>query len=331
MSDRQTRPAALLWLAASLALALVTPATLEGATAPGPSVRLTPDAVRMGAFYAGATVRIEGETPPGTTVLIVLRGPEEAQFLNRKGRVGPVWLSVDKVHITHVPSLFIRLGGGDVRSLLDKRTVESYQLDEAAIEHRMDIRGHCKCPQLDSGEGGSEPAPRCATGIDLDADQAALVRSGYLKLKNQEGTYRVLPEAVRVTASPEGAGSYVAEMDWPRRARPGAYRVEVLACREGAVVGQTSAELRVVPTGIPARIGALAKSHSTAYGALAVVAAVITGLAIDTLVRRRRPSRAARGPRTPPPPAPRRPEAAPSPAAKETAEVDEELATSRRG
>jgi hypothetical protein len=285
----------------------------------------------MGAFYAGATVRIEGETPPGTTVLIVLRGPEEAQFFNRKGRVGPVWLSVDKVHITRAPSLFIRLGGGDVRSLLDERSVESHGLDEAALEHRMDIRSHCKCPQVEPGEGGPEPAPRCATGVELDAAQAALVRSDYMRLKAREGTYRVLPEAVRVTTSPEGTASYEAEVDWPRRARPGAYRVEVFACRESAVVGQASAELRVVPTGIPAQIGTLAKSHSTAYGALAVLAAVITGLAIDTLVRRRRPSRTARRPRTPPPPAPRRPEAVTSPAGTETAEVDEELATSRRG
>jgi hypothetical protein len=320
--------------ASALALALLVPAAARSAPAleaPAPSVRLSPGAVRMGAFYSGATVHIEGEAPPGTAVLVVIRGPEEAQFFNRKERVGPVWLSVDRVHVTRVPSLFVRLGGGDVRSLLDEASIEAFQLDESAIERRMNVRSHCKCRPGQATPADAGPAPPCPTGVEPDERHLELIRRSYLALKRQEGIYQVLPDAVRATPSADGGTLYSADLDWPRRARPGDYRVEVFACRDRAVVGRASATLPVVTMGIPARIGELARSHPTAYGAFAILAAVITGLTMDSLVRRRRPRGVGRGPKAPPPPAPRRPEAAAGPPKAEGAEALEEVGTSRRG
>jgi hypothetical protein len=318
----------------SLAFAVVVLAAPPSAPAlepPAPSVGLSPDAIRMGAFYRGATVRVEGEAPPGTAVLVVIRGPEEAQFFNRKERVGPVWLSVDRIHVTRVPSLFVRLGGGDVRSLVDEATVEALQLDESAIQRRMSVRRHCKCRSGPGTPAGAVPAPPCPTGVEPDERQLELIRSSYLALKRQEGIYQVLPDAVRTTTSANGATPYTAELEWPRRARPGAYQVEVYACRDHAVVGRASAVLPVVQTGLPARIGELARSHSTAYGVVAILAAVITGLTMDSLVRRRRPRGVGRGPRAAPPSAPRRPEPARAPAEAERGDAVEELETSRRG
>jgi hypothetical protein len=245
--------------------------------------------------------------------------------------VGPVWLSVDRIHVTRVPSLFIRLGGGDLHSLLDEASVEAHQLDGSAIERRMSVRSHCKCRLGEARATGSGPAPPCPTGVEPDERQAELVRTSFLALKTQEGTYQAHPDAVRLVASAEGATRYTAELDWPRRARPGRYRVEVLACRDRSVVGQASTVLPVVQMGIPARIGALANSHPTVYGALAVLAAVVTGLTMDSLVRRRRARGVGRGPRAKPPSAPRRPEPAEAPAKDERADAALELETSRRG
>jgi len=283
----------------------------------------------MGTFYRGATVRVEGKAPPGTAVVVVIRGPEEARFFNRKDRVGPVWLSVDRVHVTGVPSLFIRLGGGDLRSLLDEASVEAHRLDGPAIQRSMIIRSHCRCRVDEASGAGSSPAPPCPTGVEPDEGQAELVRAGFQALKTQEGTYQIHPDAVHLVASADGEMLYTAELEWPRRARPARYQVEVFACRDRSVVGRASTVLPVVQTGIPARIGALASSHPTAYGALAVLAAVITGLAMDFLVRRRRPRGVGRGPKAPPP-APVRPEAV-AESSRDEAGTLEEVGTSRRG
>ncbi len=278
-----------------LAVAVLAPSLLRGDPAgppPAPSVRVSPEVLRMGAFYNGATVRVEGEAPPGTAVLVVIRGPEETEFFNRKERVGPVWLSVGKVHVTRVPSLFIRLGGGDLHSLLDEASVEAHQLDDSAIERSMSVRRGCRCRAGEATRAGS--ALPCTTGVELDARQAKLVRSGYFDLKRQEGTYQVHPDAV-VIADSAGVAHYSTQLEWPRKAQPGAYQVQAFACRNRSVVGRTSAAFQVVEVGLPARLSEFARSHALAYGLAAVLAAAITGFAMDSLTRRRWVLRAARG------------------------------------
>lgn len=317
-----------------LAVAFLAPVSLHGAPAsrsPAPSIELSPETIRMGAFYAGARVRIEGTTPPGTDVVVVIRGTEEAEFFNRKARVGPVWVNVDRVHVAGVPSLFLRLGGGDVHALLDPASIEAYQLDDSAIESRMSCRSHCKCRAGAPTPHGSAPAAPCPTGVEPDAGYAELLRSSYLALKAQEGTFQVHPEAVRVADSAARVRRYTAELDWPRKARPGSYRVEALACRERAVIGRSSAVLQVVEVGFPARVGALAETHPGAYGLAAIVAAVLAGLAMDTLVRRRRrPPGHVRGPK-PPAPAAREPEPVEQTSSEEQAEPVGSAGARRRG
>ncbi len=307
MREPASRSALLTWRRVSwLAVAVLAPTFLNGDPAPpasAPSLRLSPETLQMGAFYSGATVRIEGEVPPGTTPLVVIRGPEETEFFDRKGRVGPVWLGVGRVHVTRVPALFVRLGGGDLRSLLDEAAVEAYQLDEAAITRRMSIRKGCQCPPGETKPTERGAVPPCTTGTALDGREAELVRASYFALKTKEGTYQVRPDAVATTES-SGTARYRTQLEWPRRARAGSYQVEVLASRGRSVVGQASAAFQVTKVGLPARLGKLAKSHSMAYGLAAVLAAAITGFAMDSLTRRRWALRAGRGRSSPPPPPP---------------------------
>ncbi len=272
-----------------LPVALLASAGLHGALGPGPpapTIRLSPETVRMDAFYSGTKVQIEGTAPPGTDVLVVIRGPEESLFLNRKARVGPVWLNVDRVHVAGVPSLFLRLGAGDLHALLDQASIEAYQLDDSAIKSRMSCRIHCRCRADEATRAGADPAPACM-GVQPDEAVSELIRTSYLALKAQEGTFRTWPDAVRVAGSAAGVTRYQAEVDWPRKARPGSYRVEVLACRDRSVLGRVTAVLPVVEVGLPARMGALARTHPAPYGMAAVLAAVIAGLAVDCLARRR--------------------------------------------
>jgi hypothetical protein len=222
-----------------------------------------------------------------------------------------------------VPSLFLRLGGGDVHALLDPASIDEHQLDDSAIKSRMICRIHCR--------GRAETPAPCATGVEPDEGQAELIRTSYLALKAQEGTFQVHPDAVRLAESPEGVTSYSAEVDWPRKARPGSYRVEAFACRDRSVLGRSSTVLRVEEVGFPARVGALAEAHPTAYGAAAVLAAVLAGLAMDTLVRRRRRSGVARRPKPPPPAAPRPAGPIEGPSGDERAEPVETVGAGRRG
>ncbi len=251
---------------------------------PAPSFNITPSTVRMGAFYNGARVRIEGMAPAGSQVVIVLRGDERDEFFNKKGRAGPIWVNTDKVHVARAPSLFLLFASGDVHAMLDRGSIDSYLLDESAIKGRMDCHIHCKCKPAPQVAGAP---PLVCTGQEPDPAEGRLLRDEYMALKSAEGSYRMYPGTVRVAESAQGA-HYSLDLDWPRKAPPGSYQVEVLACRNRSVISRSVAALQVVEVGFPARIAELARTRSWLYGVIAIVVASLSGFFIDAITSRLR-------------------------------------------
>ena len=94
----------------ALAVVLATLACLyASAEVPPPvTLKLSPETIEMGAFYNGASLRMEGTAPSGSKVMVVLRGASKDEVFNKKDRVGPIWINVDKVHVSGPPSLFLR-------------------------------------------------------------------------------------------------------------------------------------------------------------------------------------------------------------------------------
>lgn len=266
------------------------------------SLRLSPEEVRMGAFYNGSRMRIEGTAPAGSRVLVVIRGGEKDEIFNRKGRVGAIWLNTDKVHITNAPALFLSYGSDDVRSLLDGAVVDQYQVDEAAIKKRMSCRVHCKCALTKTQPAGSQRL--ACTGVEPGAGDGELLRTSYLKLKADEGSYQTFPRAVQIVADASGGARYSLEFLWPRKAPPDTYQVEVYALRNRAIIARASTRLPVVEVGFPAYMASLAANHPWFYGLIAVVAAVIAGFGIDAIAVQLRKTRRRIEPRAVPGPAP---------------------------
>jgi len=236
-----------------------------------PTIRLSPETIEMGSFYNGARVRVEGAAPAGSQVMVIVRGAAKDEVFNRKGRVGPIWINVDKVHIGGAPSLFLRFSSVDVHTILDRKTIDRYGLDELSVVERMHAR-----------TSRGEP----------DAQYRELIENSYIELKKKQGTYRRVADRVHI-AEGGGAVQYSVEFSWPKGAPPGSYNVEVYALRQGAVVGQTATVLRLVEVGFPAYMVALANEHPWKYGLLAVIAAVMAGFGIDAIASRLRPRRVA--------------------------------------
>ncbi len=278
---------ALGFLAAILMIALP---NIAAAQASAPSLKLSPETIQMGAFYNGAKVRIEGTAPAGSQVLVVIRGDENDEFFNKKGRVGPIWVNTDRIHVTAAPSLFLSFSSADVSSLLDRTSIEAYQLDEQAIKNRLACRSHCKCSTTARHDTASGSLAECA-GVEPDPQYLELIRSSFLALKSREGRYQTHPDAVRMVNAAEDASRYTVDLNWPRSAPPGSYHVEMYACKNRSVVARTTAPLGVVEVGFPAQMAALSSGHPWIYGLIAVLAAIIAGFAIDALtVRLRRRS-----------------------------------------
>ena len=251
--------------------------TVNAATAQMPAPTLVPEKIAMGTFYDGAHLRIEGTAPNSSGVLIVIRGAEKDEFFNRKGRVGPIWLNVDRIHIKQAPSISLSFSSAEISSLLDQATMSAYQLDNAAILSRIHCLCRCKCSLSEhaqqSGDGDAEPGQ----------DYEKLLRAEFLSLKERDGSYRVRPHSVRVTTDANSRTSYLLEFDWPRKAPPGNYQVEVYACRGHQVIAHSAAALQLAEVGFPAYIANLAFASPWIYGAGAVLVALLAGFLTDAL------------------------------------------------
>jgi len=284
--------AALGFLLAALTIAVpATAAAQVSAPSSALSVKVSPEAIQMGAFYNGAKMRIEGTAPSGSQVLVVIRGEEHDELFNKKGRVGPIWVNTDRIHVAFTPSLFLSFSSADVTALLDPASIEAYQLDEQAIKNRLACRSHCKCDTTVRHHTRSGAIAQCA-GVEPDPQYQELIRSYYLALKTREGRYQTHSDAVRMTNAVLNATAddsrYRVDFDWPRSAPPGSYQVEVYACKNRSVAARTTALLQVVEVGFPAQMAALASGRPWAYGLVAVLGAILAGFTIDALTIRLR-------------------------------------------
>ncbi|MGB8478715.1 MAG: TIGR02186 family protein [Acidobacteriaceae bacterium] len=268
-------------LALSLALGAGA-TTIAAATVQMPPPTLVPDKIAMNTFYAGARVRIEGTAPSRSGIVVVIRGNQRDEFFNRKGRIGFLWLNTDRIHIKRVPSVFLTFSSTDASALLDRAGLDENQLDETAIVGQMRCHCHCKCsltdPAKQTGAADAEPEPA----------YKQLLHADILSLKQHEGSYAVKPRSVSLTEGGSSGTHYTLQFQWPLKAPPGDYRVEVYACREHKVIARSVATLQLVEVGFPASLQKLASRYPWIYGAGAVLAAMLAGFGTDALVRLRR-------------------------------------------
>ena len=220
-------------------------------------LRVTPDAIRMGTFYSGSEVRIEGMIRPGSKVAVVVRGETHAETFNRKVRVGPIWINSGKVNVAGVPSLFLRFTDGMLRNFLARTDIDHHQMDQAAIQRQMEI--------------------------SPDQDHETMVAS-WLSLKAQDGLYALVRDGVNLGSPIAGGVPFRVTFNWPKKAPPAVYHVTAFECRDNAVVSSASVPLPVGRTGFPAQVADMALNRSLLYGILATVVAAAFGFAIDALV-----------------------------------------------
>jgi Putative transmembrane protein (Alph_Pro_TM) len=261
-----------------------------------PSVKLSPETIQMGAFYNGTTVRIEGAAPPSSSILVIIRGNEKDEFFNKKGRVGPIWINTDKVHIAGVPSVFLSFSSADLNSILDRASIDEYQLDESAIRSHLICRSHCKCL---NGQHERRASIASCAGVKPGPEYEDLIRSSFMALKSGNGSYKSYARTVKLSQSAADGSRYALDLDWPRNLLPGSYQVEVYACRNRSVLARATTQLNVAEVGFPMQMAGLAQGHPWTYGVIAVVVAIFAGFAIDAITSRlRRPKGRLRPPKT---------------------------------
>lgn len=215
------------------------------------SVTSSPDQIQMDARYDGTTMRVSGEVPAGSDVVVRLVGAPESVHLREKGKVfGLLWMNVGTVEFENVPRIYL-----------------------AAASRGFDELGAAGASLRVDGLRGSIVQRHPASTEGLDAV------SELLRLKTGNGLYAESSQPIRLEDK-DGVRTFTASVSVPSALSPGEYTLEAVAVRDGAVLGSATAPVRAQLVGLPAWLSHMAFDNGLLYGVLATVIAILSGLAI---------------------------------------------------
>ncbi|QGY39477.1 hypothetical protein GM415_04855 [Pseudodesulfovibrio cashew] len=213
------------------------------------SLTIRPNLVGIGTSFNGAQLAINGQVPEGTSAVIRLLGEPQNRHFKQKGKaLGVLWMNLNSIEITNVPDVF--LVGTDGTPGINW---EHSDLGFLSVKGETD---------------------------DLIFDE-------FIKLMEQDGFYEIEDGVVAYQDAENGMRPFAASLSIPSAMHQGVYEVEVLAVRDGKIVGRASQELHTKLTGVPAMLSKFAFDHSLVYGIAAVIIAILAGLIMSMLFKER--------------------------------------------
>lgn len=223
------------------------------------SVSVSQSLIRITPRYQGELVRVTGTAPADCAVVVKLTSPRGEAHFSKKGKVGPLWLSVGKVSFNNVPTMYKLKSNAPINDLLTVREQEKYVLGRRGLKASISGR-----PSLDR---------------NVYLDEMILIRE-------QRRFFSFHQNAVHRQGT-----SFSTTFFWPPNGPPGHYHVEAFAVLQGHVVGMAETGVQVQIVGIEAWVRRLAVAHGVLYGILAVLIAVASGSIVFVVFKgSRRPS-----------------------------------------
>ena len=233
----------------------VAPAGFAQAVAPG-TLTVSPEVLNVGMFFSGGEIIITGEIPVSSDVVVEIIGPQVNSLFDLKGRIGPFWLTREKVDLDNAPALYILL--------------------------------------LPSGPDWEQKAAALNLGIDNLKQQIGISKSEtttddifhmFLKLKRSEKLYDELPGAVFYSAGENGRRRFTATCRLPSSTAVGKYTVKTTTIVNGKRGAELSHDLTVREVGFVEMVSRMASESRLTYGVAAVLIALFSGALMGLLFK----------------------------------------------
>jgi hypothetical protein len=225
----------------------VAPAGFARADAPA-ALTVSPAVLKVDTFFPGGQVTIAGEIPASEEVVVEIIGSQVKSLFDLKGRIGPFWMTREKVDLENAPQLYILF--------------------------------------LPSGPHWVQKAAALNLGIDHLRQQILISRSEaasddifrmFVNLKRSEKLYSEVPGAVSYSAGENGRRQFTATCRLPSSIAAGKYTVTATPIANGAPGAQLSRDLKVQEVGFVKMVDELASKRRLIYGVTAVLVALLAG------------------------------------------------------
>ena len=211
--------------------------------------------IAITADFTGTEIIVFGAVEQEGDIVVVVRGPRTEVVVRKKAPVFGIWINAESAVFRSVPGFY---GVASTRPLEDIADSDMRRLMEIGIDGLR-----------------LEPA-------EMDDGDREEFQSALIELKQAERLYPVEPSAVSMV----GERLFRATIPFPAGVPVGTYVADTFLISDGEVVAAQSSPLIVSKAGFGAQIYSFAHQDSELYGLLAVIAAVMAGLAGNFLFRR---------------------------------------------
>jgi uncharacterized protein (TIGR02186 family) len=197
--------------------------------------------------FTGASVVLFGATDGPADVIVVVRGPERELTVWRKGKVAGIWTNAESATFANAPSFY---------AVAASRPLDEILAPSAAALHRIGV------------ENLRFEARDAAT-----PERAALFANALVGVQQRAGLFAATTGRIAFL----GERLFRTTLNFPANVPTGTYLVEVFLVRDKDIVGAQTTPLVVSKVGVDAAVFEFAHRSALAYGAIAVVTAVMAG------------------------------------------------------
>lgn len=257
---------AILLLAAANAVAQVAAPEDQPPTREALNIGISSTEIAIVPDFAGTDVTvfgaIENVDPAllargGYDIVVALEGPRDRIIMRRKERVAGIWINRHSVVFEAMPESY---------SMTSTRSLTDIASELELVTHAVGLPRARIVPSSFSGR----------------AEEVALYRDAFLKLKTESRLYQENPGGVQFVSSSLFAATIHIPADIPN----GSHMIRAYLFKEGRFFDEKNLEMRVVKTGLEEAITAAAFDQPLLYGLFAVLLAVLTGWAASLMFRR---------------------------------------------
>ena len=193
----------------------------------------------------------------GYDIVVALEGPRDRITMRRKERVAGIWINRHSVVFEAMPESY---------SMTSTRDLPLIAKDLELVTHSVGLPRARIVPSSFSGR----------------AEEVALYRDAFLKLKTESRLYQENPGGVKFVSSSLFAATIHIPADVPN----GRHLIRAYLFKEGRFFDEKQLEMNVVKTGLEESITAAAFDQPLMYGIFAVLLAVLTGWAASLMFRK---------------------------------------------
>jgi uncharacterized protein (TIGR02186 family) len=244
----------LLAFAASLFL-FILPASARVAVDPL-VVDLSSHVVAITSGFHGTNLLLFGAVDGEGDVVVVIRGPSQAELIRRRDRLAGLWINRYQATITGAPAYYQLASTRPLDQIARPAMLDRHGL---GIDH-LTFQIHRKDDQ------------------ETDDDY----RQALVRLKKSQGLYGDQSGNIGLL----GGRLFRTEMTFPANVPTGIYTAEVYLVKDGEIVSAQSTPLIITKTGVGAEIFDIALHHSALYGLCAVALAMAAGWVAAMAFRR---------------------------------------------